>query len=127
MSSSHEPIYWDTAAFTLADPGAPGAVTTYSLGFPQGTTRWRIFNLSTTHNPEVAGTFATIQLANGPLGIPTLVAGSTWNMLDGTAQGVFIRNRNNGQTIATSIMWERVGRQPDMDAGVVTISANLTP
>jgi len=127
MSSTHEPVYWDCVGHTLANPGGVGVASTYSITFPQGTTMWRIINGSATHSPEVAGTLATITTAPNPIPIPEVVEGSTWNVYTGSGQTVFIRNRHNGQTINISIMWERIGRQPAMDAGAPVISANLTP
>ena len=133
MSSSHEPIYWDTTQHTLAAPLGPATQTTYSLSFPQGTTRWQIINLDAVVSPEIAGTLATITTALGPAGVPPLTlpsatrGASTWNVAGGAGSVVFIRNRNPG-TVLVQISWERVGRQPNgMDPGTVTISGDITP
>jgi|2_EtaG_2_1085320.scaffolds.fasta_scaffold02513_10 hypothetical protein len=122
MSSSHQPIYWDTAAHVLADPGAPGAASTYSITFPLGTTRFRIVNGHATHGAEIAGTLATITAVSGSMPLPPNIEYTC------AGHAIFIRNRNNGQAIPIAVIWERIGRVPDnMNAGVATISSNLTP
>jgi len=133
MSSSHEPIYWDTTQHTLAVPVGPATQTTYSYNFPQGTTRWRLINLDQTDSPEIGGTLATVTAATGSYGVPPLAlpsatrAASTWNSVEGAGQTVFIRNRNAG-TVTVQLFWERIGRQPNgMVPGTVDISGDITP
>ncbi len=128
MSSTHEPVYWDAAQHQLAVPVGPATQTTYQISFPPGTFKWQLFNMETIvgRSPEIAGTLATITAASGSYGVPTVVSGSTWNVATGGGQTVFVRNRTPN-TLNIQLVWMRYGRMPEMDAGSVVISADITP
>tara|TARA_R110000824_G_scaffold8808_4_gene40043 strand:+ start:7218 stop:7604 length:387 start_codon:yes stop_codon:yes gene_type:complete len=128
MSSSQQPIYWDSVILSMASIGGAKTVSTYLITLPQGTIGWRIVNgdATATNTIEVASNAATIA-ASGPPGIfPMTIAGAGGTMDFPGGLHVYVRNRN-AATPPVQVMWWRPGRQPVMDAGTATISADLTP
>jgi hypothetical protein len=107
MSSSQQPIYWDSAGHTLL------ATTAYKVNLPSGTTDWTVVNTSGA-TIGIAGTAATI--ASPHLGV------LTGEDLSGKGQELYLANATGGG-LAVVVVWIRAGRQPTNNAGVTTFTA----
>ena len=112
MSSSHQPIYWDSLGQSLAP------TTAYGVDLPVGTTDWTVVNMS-AGTIIVAATAATIAT-----GVTNSIPVLTGTSLSGKGQQLFVGNLTGG-ALAATVVWHRPGRQPDMDAG--TASWNALP
>ena len=112
MSSSHEPVYWDSTSASLA------ATTSYRVNLPAGTTDWAVVNAS-GGDVRIAGTEATITSVATP---PPQLTVRTGSVHIGKGHGLFIANGTGGALIV-GLTWSRVGRQPSVDAGTVTFTA----
>ncbi len=110
MSSSQQPIYWDSLGHSLL------AGTGYSVELPIGTTDWTVFNTS-LGDIAIAGTAASLAVALNVIPIPTATA-----PVSGKGQSLFVGNATVG-ALTVVVAWQRPGRQPDMDAGTATFTA----
>ena len=110
MSSSHEPVYWDSLGHTLL------AATGYNVSLPIGTTDWAVINISggTLYAAGSGATLATGATSSVP--IPTATS------FEGKGQSLFVGNLT-GAGLAVVVAWRRPGRQPDMNAGTATFTA----
>ena len=111
MSSAHQPIYWDSRGQSIA------AGKAHRIDLPIGTTSWTIANPSATGTDYmfIAGTAANIAVALNRI---YLAPGTT---ITGKGQTVYVLNATGG-ALESKIIWERPGRQPDMDAGTATFT-----
>ena len=107
MSSSQQPIYWDSAEQALA------ATTAYKVNLPIGTTDWTVYNAS-GGSVGIAGTAATIASPN--------IAVRNNEAMSGKGQGLYLAN-GTGAPLTIQVSWIRAGRQPTDNAGTTTFTA----
>ena len=110
MSSSQQPIYWDSAGQALA------ATTAYKVNLPTGTADWTVLNGS-GGTVSIAGTQATIGLA-----ITNHVVLPDATSFSGKGQELYVSNPSGG-ALTIQVSWIRAGRQPTGDAGTTTFTA----
>ena len=110
MSSSQQPLYWDSVGQSLAP------TTAYKVNLPSGTTDWTVVNTS-AGTIGVAGTAASIAVAANVIQIPTGQPAVT-----GKGQSLFLGNASGG-ALTVLVIWTRAGRQPTADAGTTTFTA----
>ena len=110
MSSSQQPIYWDSLGHTLL------AATAYRVNLPVGTTDWTVMNMS-GGTIGVAGTAASIVVAANVIQVPTATP-----PVSGNGQSLFVGNATAGP-LPVLVVWRRAGRQPTSDAGTTTLTA----
>ena len=108
MSSSHQPIFWDSLGQTLAAGAA------YRVNLPIGTTEWRVVNTS-GGTIGVAGTAASIATAANVVPCPSATS------LVGQGQSLFLANGTGGGLTVVGV-WARAGRQPDPGAGTASFT-----
>jgi hypothetical protein len=107
MSSSQQPIYWDSAEQALA------ATTAYKVNLPIGTTDWTVYNGS-GGTVGIAGTAATIAASH--------LAVRNDDAVSGKGQDLYLVNGTGG-ALTIQVSWIRAGRQPTSDAGTTTFTA----
>jgi len=112
MSSSHQPIYWDSLGQSMV------GLTAYRIDLPPGTTSWVIANAESgaTDHMFIAATAANIADATNRL---YLAPAST---LSGVGQTLYVLNGTGG-ALVSKVTWHRPGRQPTNDAGTATFTA----
>ena len=107
MSSSQQPLYWDSASQALA------ATTAYKVNLPPGTTDWTVVNGS-GGTIGIAGTAATIASPH------LAVLNNT--VFNGKGGELYLANAT-GAPLTVVVSWIRPGRQPTGDAGATTFTA----